>query len=223
MLEPPLLDALNTSHLSWWLLPMALFSGVLTSFTPCVYPLLPITLASLTRYRTQALAPLQYCLGFAAVYALLGGVAAYSGSLFGVVASNPWVQVGFANLLMYLALVNKGWLTFPRLPGPALQSSQGALLMGMTSALVAAPCTSPVLGGLLLFVATSGQPIFGALLLFSFALGMSILLLLAGLSSQFVTRLPRSGAWLNHVPTISALLLLIMAQYFLIQAGKSWL
>lgn len=223
MFDLPLLDALNTAHLSWWLLPLALFSGVLTSFSPCVYPLLPITLATLTRYRTQTLAPLQYCLGFAAIYALLGAIAAWSGSLFGVVASNPWVQVGFANVLIYLALVNKGWLTLPHIPGLRFQGTQGPWLMGMTSALVAAPCTSPALGGLLLFVATSGHLFFGALLLFSFALGMSSLLLLAGLSSQFLASLPRAGTWLTHVPTASALLLLLMAQYFLILAGKSWL
>ncbi|MCG7536169.1 cytochrome c biogenesis protein CcdA [Pseudoalteromonas sp. OOF1S-7] len=222
MFEVPLLDALSTPHLSWWLLPLALLSGVLTSFTPCVYPLLPITLATMTKYRAQ-LAPLQYCLGFAAIYALLGGIAAWSGSLFGVVASNPWIQVAFANLLIYLALVNKGWLAFPRLPGLSFQATLSPLWMGMASALVAAPCTSPVLGGLLLFVASSQHLVFGALLLFSFAVGMSTLLLVAGLSSQLLNRLPRAGSWLNHISTVSALLLLIMAQYFLIQAGKSWL
>ncbi|WP_255230508.1 hypothetical protein [Pseudoalteromonas sp. HM-SA03] len=75
----------------------------------------------------------------------------------------------------------------------------------------------------MLFVANAQQPLLGGALLFSFALGMSTLLLLAGLSTRFLHTLPRSGAWLNHITTATALILVAMAQYFLIQAGKSWL
>lgn len=222
MLETLLLENLATSAIDWWLLPLALLVGILTSFTPCVYPILPITIATLTQQPQHRLAPLFYCFGFAAVYAALGFIAAWTGSLFGQIATNPWVLLVFANLLLYFAAVTKGYLALPALPSAFSNSHSTPLFMGMASALVAAPCTSPVLGGLLLYVANTQHPLLGGALLFSFALGMSSLLLLAGLSSQLLTKLPKSGAWLNHVTTATALLLLVMAQYFLIQAGKSW-
>ncbi|WMN58628.1 sulfite exporter TauE/SafE family protein [Pseudoalteromonas xiamenensis] len=223
MIETLLLDKLATAAISWWQLPLALLVGVLTSFTPCVYPILPITLATLTQQRHQRFAPFVYCLGFAAIYAALGFIAAWTGSLFGQVATNPWVLLVFANVLLYFAAVTKGFLTLPALPSTISNTHSAPLLMGMASALVAAPCTSPVLGGLLLYVANAQQPILGAALLFSFALGMSSLLLIAGLSTRFIAKLPKSGPWLKHITTLTALLLLAMAQYFLIQAGKSWL
>ncbi|KJZ03851.1 cytochrome c biogenesis protein CcdA [Pseudoalteromonas piscicida] len=223
MLESTLLQALSSAETDWWLVPIALLVGVLTSFTPCVYPILPITVATLSQQRHIRLAPIWYALGFAAVYAALGFIAALTGSFFGQVATNPWVLLIFANLLLYFATVSKGLISLPRLPNAIATGSPAPLLMGMASALVAAPCTSPILGGLLLFVANAQQPLLGGALLFSFALGMSTLLLLAGLSTRFLHTLPRSGAWLNHITTATALILVAMAQYFLIQAGKSWL
>ncbi|MEI5640075.1 MULTISPECIES: cytochrome c biogenesis protein CcdA [unclassified Pseudoalteromonas] len=223
MFESTLLQALSAAEANWWLVPFTLLVGVLTSFTPCVYPILPITVATLSQQRHIRLAPVLYALGFATVYAALGFIAALTGSFFGQVATNPWVLLIFANLLLYFAAVSKGLISLPRLPNAIATGSSAPLLMGMASALVAAPCTSPVLGGLLLFVANAQQPLLGAALLFSFALGMSTLMLIAGLSTRFLHQLPKSGAWLNHITTATALILVAMAQYFLIQAGKSWL
>ncbi|MDW7551018.1 cytochrome c biogenesis protein CcdA [Pseudoalteromonas peptidolytica] len=223
MFESTLLQALSSAETSWWLIPLALLIGVLTSFTPCVYPILPITVATLSQQRHIRLAPMLYAIGFAAVYAALGFVAALTGSFFGQIATNPWVLLIFANLLLYFAAVSKRLLPLPAFSTAFSNTASAPLLMGMASAFVAAPCTSPVLGGLLLFVANAQQPLLGGMLLFSFALGMSTLLLLAGFSTRFLDKLPKSGAWLNHITTVTALLLVAMAQYFLIQAGKSWL
>lgn len=72
MFESTLLQALSSAETSWWLIPLALLIGVLTSFTPCVYPILPITVATLSQQRHIRLAPMLYAIGFAAVYAALG-------------------------------------------------------------------------------------------------------------------------------------------------------
>ncbi|KZN60428.1 hypothetical protein N478_07665 [Pseudoalteromonas luteoviolacea S4060-1] len=224
VMESLLVETLSTHGISWWHIPTVLLVGILTSLTPCVYPILPITIATFSHHKHTRLAPLLYCIGFALIYAALGFFAAWSGHLFGQVATNPWVLVLFANGLIYLAAINKGILTMPSLSLPSKRfRSSFPLIMGMASALVAAPCTSPVLGGLLLFVATTQQPILGGVLLFSFALGMSALLLGAGCSARVLSSLPTSGKWLSYINTLTALILIVMAQYFLIQAGKSWL
>ncbi|WP_231100896.1 cytochrome c biogenesis protein CcdA [Pseudoalteromonas luteoviolacea] len=223
-MELLLVETLSTHEISWWHIPTVLLVGVLTSLTPCVYPILPITIATFSHRKHTRLAPLFYCIGFALIYAALGFLAAWSGHLFGQVATNPWVLVLFANGLIYLAAMNKGVISMPSLSLTSKRSSNSLpFIMGMASAMVAAPCTSPVLGGLLLFVATTQQPILGAALLFSFALGMSALLLCAGSSARVLSKLPKSGKWLSYINTLTALILIAMAQYFLIQAGKSWL
>lgn len=224
-LETLLLSQLNVLQLSWWLLLSAFFSGVLASLSPCIYPLLPITIASLaprnSEQQNKKRRAAYYCLGFALVYAALGWLAALSGKMFGSVASDPWVQIGFANLLLYFAAILKGWLALPNLLSNVSLSSQKPFFMGAASGLVAAPCTSPILAGLLLFVAEQQQSGFGAALLFCFALGMSALLFILGVFSHLLNVLPKSGRWLTLPPTIFALLMLFMAQYYLIRAGQA--
>ncbi|MCF2860272.1 sulfite exporter TauE/SafE family protein [Pseudoalteromonas sp. SMS1] len=223
-MEILLLDTLNTAGIGWWQIPTVFILGILTSFTPCVYPILPVTIATFAQRKHTRIGPLLYCTGFSLIYAALGFIAAYSGNLFGQVATHPWVLLLFANGLLYFAALNKGIVPMPSMPMHQFKNpSSVPLVMGMVSALVAAPCTSPVLGGLLMFVATHQQPTVGALLLFSFALGMSTLLLLAGTSTRVLIKLPKSGKWLSYTNTLTSLILIAMAQYFLIQAGKSWL
>ncbi|BBN83253.1 hypothetical protein PA25_32380 [Pseudoalteromonas sp. A25] len=213
------LNQLHLSDMPWWLLLAAFFCGVLASLSPCVYPLVPITLASFgNQHHSNISRPIYYCLGFATLYALLGWFAATTGSLFGQVASHPIVLVAFANFLLYFAAVLKGWLPLPAIPLLQFNHQPNAFLMGATSGLVAAPCTSPVLAGLLLFVAQQQHGTFAALLLFCFALGMSALLLLV---AMFSTRIPKSGPWLKIAPNIFALLLIVMAQFYLLKAGQS--
>ncbi|KZN60763.1 hypothetical protein N473_23840 [Pseudoalteromonas luteoviolacea CPMOR-1] len=221
-MEQTILGALTTSNINGWQIPVVFFIGLLTSLTPCVYPILPITVATFAQQKHPRIAPLLYCIGFAFIYAGLGFIAATTGSLFGQVASDPLVLLGFANVLLLFAAINKGLVTLPTQRFALKNTSAVPLIMGMISALVAAPCTSPILGALLIFVASAQQPLLGASLLFSFALGMSTLLLLAGTSARLLAALPKSGKWLAHINNLTALMLLIMAQYFLIQAGKSW-
>ncbi|MCF6437427.1 cytochrome c biogenesis protein CcdA [Pseudoalteromonas sp. MMG022] len=220
-----LLTLLTSPSLHWWLILAAFGAGVLASLSPCIYPLLPITVAMLAPKAGNQVRAVQnaalYCLGFALLYALLGLLAAQTGQLFGQVASNPWLLIGFANLLLYMAAIMKGWLTLPSLFIFNSARSRNPLLMGATSGLVAAPCTSPVLMGLLVLVANQQHVWLGGMLLFFFALGMSSLLFLAGTFSQLLARLPKSGPWLSIAPNIFALLLFVMAQFYLIKAGQN--
>ncbi|MBQ4839889.1 sulfite exporter TauE/SafE family protein [Pseudoalteromonas luteoviolacea] len=222
-MEQQIIGTLNSLDLNGWLIPAVFLVGVLTSLTPCVYPILPITIATFSQRKSPRIAPLLYCLGFAFIYTGLGLAAALTGSLFGRVASNPWILLMFANSLLYFAAVNKGIVSLPSLPNQPQLRSTLPFIAGMASALVAAPCTSPVLGALLILVASNQHPLLGAILLFSFALGMSALLLLAGTSTRLLSKLPNSGKWLSYINSFTALILVAMAQYFLIQAGKSWL
>ncbi|OHU96991.1 hypothetical protein BIW53_03625 [Pseudoalteromonas byunsanensis] len=220
-----LLTLLASPSQNGWLLVIAFGAGLLASLSPCIYPLLPITIATLaptSNNQSSALGNASlYCLGFALLYALLGLLAALTGQLFGQIASNPWLLIGFANLLLYMAAIMKGWLTLPTLPVSHSHRSHTPFVMGATSGLVAAPCTSPVLAGLLVFVAKQQQLWLGGALLFFFALGMSALLFLAGTFGQLLNRLPKSGPWLTLAPNIFALILIFMAQFYLIKAGQN--
>lgn len=206
-MESYIQTALQSGQPSAGLVLLVLAAGVLTSLAPCVYPMVPITASIVGRFSTgriqSALYSLIYVLGLAAVYALLGVLAALTGHLFGSVASHPLVLAGAALLCILLALWMSGLVRLPALFG-SLRAPQNSpfrppllFAMGAASGLVMAPCTSPVLGILLIFVASQGQPLWGALLMFIFSLGMSSLLVLVGTFSGALTQLPKAGPWMK--------------------------
>lgn len=213
--------------------PLVFGAGLLTSLTPCVYPLIPVTVSILgakkagSKARAFVLA-LAYVLGIAVTYAALGAFAALTGSLFGQVASSPWVNIGMAALLATLSLNMLEVFQF-RLPGFAGASAgtreAGVLsnfLLGLAFGLVASPCTAPVLGAVLLWVGKSGSVVRGSSLLFVFALGMGAFLLAVGTFSSLATTLPKSGNWMIRIKTAMGILLLGMAGWFCFQAGQLW-
>ncbi len=216
-----------------WLLPLAvLATGILTSLSPCVYPLLPITVGTLGAFNNgktlQAFFnAMIYVSGLAMVYGLLGLLAAMTGQLFGAVASHPVTQILVANVLLFFSAWMMGWVNlsgwYPQGDLSALKPYRRCYLfaLGALSGLVAAPCTSPVLGMLLMYVAAKGSPVTGAVLLIIFAYGMSTLLILAGTFGGLLQRLPRSSRWLTLIKSLLALMLLAAAQYLLLMAGKT--
>jgi thiol:disulfide interchange protein DsbD len=215
-------------------IPLLFMAGVATSITPCIYPMIPITAGVLggagaagrTRRQT-ALLTLTYVLGLALVYAVLGLVAGLTGSLFGAISANRWAYFTIGNLLLIFALA-----MLDVIPVAAPQklvawasrigagSYGGAFLMGATSGLVAAPCGAPAFAAVLTFVAATKSGMLGFIYLFVFSLGMTALLVVVGLSSGALARLPRSGRWLSIVKKISGLLLLAVAEYYFIAMGK---
>ncbi len=208
-------------------------AGVLTSLTPCVYPMIPITAAVIagntdaraTRRRTILLT-LSYVSGLALLYALLGLLAGMTGSLFGTVASNPWVRFAVGNLLLICALAMLEVIPVAA-PARALQwasrlgggSYPAVFLLGATSGVVAAPCGAPAFAAVLTFVATTQSALLGFLYLLVFSLGMTALLVVVGLFSGAAAHLPRSGVWMLWIKRAAGVVLLAMAEYYFIQMG----
>lgn len=216
-------------------LPVVFVGGVLTSLTPCIYPMIPITAAVVGGQSLDGAAPrrrvigltMSYVLGLSTVYALLGLLAGLSGSVFGAVSSNPWMSFLIANLLIVFALMMLDAVPVPvpqRLLARAASLDgrgryAGTFGMGAASGLVAAPCGAPVMGAVLGWVAATQSAVLGFLYLFSFSLGMSALLVAVGLSAGGVVRLPRAGAWMRWVKRAFALIMLGAAEYYLITMG----
>ena len=218
-------------------LPVLFIAGVLTSFTPCIYPMIPITAAIVggqsvgdaapSKVRTVLLT-LTYVAGLALTYATLGVIAGLTGTIFGSVSTNPWLYFAMANLLILAALVLLDVLPL-RIPAPLLNRAatagtagrfSGAFVMGAVSGLVAAPCSAPVMAAVLTWVTTTKRAGLGFLYLFSFSLGMCALLVAVGLFSGAAARLPKAGAWMIWVKRGFALVMVGVAEYYLVQMGK---
>ncbi|MCI0432470.1 MAG: sulfite exporter TauE/SafE family protein [Gemmatimonadetes bacterium] len=213
-------------------LAMLFGAGVLTSLTPCIYPMIPITVsviggtAGQAPFRRRVLLTLTYVAGLALLYALLGLLAGLTGSLFGTVAANPWARFAIGNLLLLfgLAMVDvipvaapARWTAWAsRLQGGSLPA---VFLLGATSGLVAAPCGAPAFAAVLTWVSTTQSALLGFLYLFVFSLGMTALLVAVGLSSGALAALPRSGRWMTWAKRLAGVILIGMAEYYFIQMG----
>jgi thiol:disulfide interchange protein DsbD len=204
-------------------LGIAFLGGVLTSLTPCVYPMIIITVSvfgarqTKTRLEGAALSTV-FVLGMAALFTPLGIAAALAGGVHGALLSNPWVLGGLALLFVLLSLSMFGAFEM-NLP-PALQNRlaqvggtgyRGAFLLGLVSGVIAAPCTGPVLLALLSWVGTSGEVVTGGASLFVYALGLGLLFWVVG---TFAVSLPKSGRWLEWVKSAFGIIMLVMALYY---------
>jgi cytochrome c-type biogenesis protein len=240
MLLPAILQAEQASGLSGTLSanPMlalaTLFgAGVLTSLTPCIYPMIPITVSVISgtarvgqsKGRTAALT-LTYVVGLATFYAVLGLVAGLSGSLFGAVSASPWALLVMGNLLLLFGLFMLDVFPVPvprRLmtwaAGREGGSYGGVFLLGATSGIVAAPCGAPAFAVVLTWVAATGAGLMGFVYLFVFSLGMTALLVVVGLFSGTLAVLPRSGTWMVWVKKGAGVLMIAVAQYYFVKAG----
>lgn len=178
------------------------------------------------RKRTLVLT-LMYVLGLSLFYAILGLFAGLTGSLFGSVSTNPWLVFAMANLLLLAALALLDVIPI-RLPAALLRLSQagtagrasGAFIMGAASGLVAAPCSAPVMAGVLTWVGTTKSATLGFIYLFAFSLGMCTLLVVVGLFSGSIAALPKSGVWMLWIKRVFAVILIGVAEYYLIQLGQ---
>ena len=208
-------------------------AGVLTSLTPCIYPLIPITASVISgttrenqsRSRTVALT-LTFVVGMALLYAVLGLVAGLSGTLFGTVSANPWALLAVGNLLLLFSLFMLEVFPVPvprRLMAWAGNQGGGSfgavLLLGASSGIVAAPCGAPAFAVVLTWVAATQSGIMGFFYLFSFSLGMTAILVVVGLFSGTLALLPRSGRWMVWVKKGAGLVMMGVAQYYFIKAG----
>ena len=208
-------------------------AGVLTSLTPCIYPMIPITVGVLggTAQRGRGgrrplILTITYVLGLALLYATLGLVAGLSGSLFGTVSASRWARLVIGNLLLLfgLAMLDVIPVSAPqrllRWAGGLRGGSVPAVfLLGATSGIVAAPCGAPAFAAVLTWVTTTRSAVFGFVYMFAFSLGMTALLVVVGLFSGTVAALPRSGRWMVWVKALGGMIILAMAEYYFIQMG----
>ena len=206
--------------------------GVGLSFTPCVYPMIPITVAVIggkaggdqqaTRKPLHAFfLSLVYVLGIAIVYSTLGVIAASTGGLFGAALQNPWV-IGFViAVFIGLALSMFGVYTLQvpsfisdRLGAQTRSGIIGVFLMGLVSGIVASPCIGPALAGVLVYIASTGNKLLGFWMLFVFAWGLGVILIVLGTFSGAIKAMPKSGTWMVTVERIFGIILLGAALYY---------
>ncbi len=205
------------------------FSGILLSFTPCVFPMIPITLSVIGARGEKNPArgfflSLLYVIGMALTYAVLGLFAASTGSLFGSLFQSTAFILALVAIFVTLAIGMFGAyeLQIPssvatrlnRVGGGRGGGGIGIFLMGIVAGLVASPCVGPVLVGLLVYIAQTGSKLFGFTLLFTLAMGIGVIFLVIGTFSGLLTALPGAGTWMENVKKFFGWLLLGVALYF---------
>jgi thiol:disulfide interchange protein DsbD len=209
--------------------------GLALNLTPCVYPMMGVTIslfgggvgggglgapaASGVNALPRAIV---YVLGIALMYSSLGVIAALTGGLFGGWLANPWVlgAIGLLLLAMALSMFGLYELTVPsgvlsKLGGAAGASLFGTFLAGLLVGVFAAPCIGPPIIALLAFVGAKGDPVFGFWAFFVLSMGLGLPYLVLGVSSGLLTRLPRSGSWMEWVKHLLGVVLLGVAAFYL--------
>lgn len=211
-----------------WTLLGIFAGGMALNLTPCVYPLIPITVSYFGGRATRSekgmgrlvAQGLCYMLGLALANSTLGIVAALTGGLMGAMLQNPVVLAAVASILVVFASSLFGFWEL-RLPSRlTLAASKsytgcfGSLFMGLTLGVVAAPCIGPFVLGLLTWVAGMGSPWLGFLVFFTLSLGLGLPLFLLAVFSGQIEKLPRSGDWMVWVRKLMGWVLVGMAAYF---------
>ena len=211
-----------------WLAFLLVFAGgILTSLTPCVYPLIPITVSIFGANEDAGLLKsfllsVVYVIGIVVMYSILGVTVASTGAVFGQIMANPWVVSFISLILVTLGLSMFGVFEI-RLPYSVQNRLNtvggtgfaGALAMGTVAGVIAAPCTGPALAVVLTYIATTGSLFLGFWLMFTYALGMGLLFIGIGTFSGLLSALPRSGKWMYILENIFGIAIITMALYFL--------
>lgn len=226
--------------LSKGMLPALLFIfvvGFVTSLTPCVYPMIPITLAVIgarskeqSKMKSFSLSVV-YVFGIALTYSILGVAAAKTGALFGAALSSIWVVTGIAVVFVIMGLSMYGLF---EIQPPAFIRDKfgtaktgggygGAMAAGLVAGVVASPCVGPVLVSVLAHIAKTQDMVLGFSLLFTFALGMGMLFIVIGTSSSLLGHLPKAGPWMDGVKFFFGTTMIAMALYYIQPLYPVWL
>ena len=227
-LDNPLARALTRGG---WAALLALFAtGLLLNLTPCVFPMLGVTVSIFGARRAaptiQVLGlAMVYVLGMASMYSALGVIAGLTGGLFGGALQNPLVQGGIGLLLVALSFSMFGlyqlqapvWL-LARLGGSGGTSVAGVFASGLVVGVIAAPCIGPPIVTLLAIVAAKGDPWFGFRSFFTLSLGLGAPYLVLATFSTLIQRLPRSGEWMIWVERAFGVVLLSLGMFYAMNA-----
>ncbi len=204
---------------------IVLLGGLALNLTPCVYPLIGVTIAYFGNQgggsrRVLTLAIL-FVLGIAIMFSSVGVAVALSGGLFGAAMQNPYVLATVAAMMLLLAASSFGFFVIQppqfmaQWAGAARPGYAGSFLMGLGMGVVAAPCIGPIVLGLLLMVERSGNPLFGFALFFTLAIGLGLPYIGLAMAAGSIRRLPRSGEWLAWIEQLFGFILVGLAIYFL--------
>jgi len=220
------MEQVLASHGMWLGLVVVFLGGLALNLTPCVFPMIPVTLAFFSgqaagRVGYATWLGVVYVAGMSLMYAILGMAAASTGALFGSWLQHPLVLVGLAGLVTALALSMFGlyelrpprWVT--RRLGEAKSGTAGALVMGLTVGLIAAPCIGPFILGLLVFVSELANPWAGFGIFLTLGLGMGLPYVFVGALANQMSRWPKAGAWLVWIKRALGVVLIGLALYFL--------
>lgn len=224
-------------------LVIAYFGGVLASLTPCVYPMIPITISvvgglqdgSKPDWKHVLTRAGLYVAGMTLVYSILGVIAGLAGTIFGSFTNTANWYWGLALVFALAGLIMmdvipfdpltiwqwiKRKLRFPNKSRPLhtpKSTALGAFVLGATSGLIAAPCTTPVLSAILAVIAKSKSGVVGFSLMVAFSLGLGTLLMLVATFAGVLQVLPRSGHWMNKIKLFSGLILICFSFYLVYQ------
>ncbi len=225
-LEDSFQAALGNEQLIWAGL-LSVLAGFLTSLSPCVYPLIPVTLSIMGTRRVKShwhgftIASV-YVLGMTLLYAFLGILFVSFGWLAGSTLQSPWMigLVAFIFTLLSMSMFNAFEFAIPqsmmnRISRKGGEGYPGVFLMGLLSGVIAAPCTGPILTFILTLLAEEGNFLRGILLMMLFSFGLGIPFLVLGTFSSFIARLPKSGSWMNVVKTSFGIVMMSTAFYYL--------
>ncbi len=218
---------------------LCFFSGILTSLTPCVYPMIPVTLSIFGRSaredrkaRTFSPATFKlsaiYVAGMCATYSVMGLFAGMTGSLFGQLLQSSWMLGFLVVLFTVLGLGQVGIFKVSLPPSMQTKLSQiggtqnlwGVFVMGLVAGLVVSPCVGPVIAGILAFVLKTSDAMKGFLYFFSFSLGLGVLFLVMGAFSGVLAKLPRSGPWMSGINYFLAAMMFLAAGYYAVLFAK---
>lgn len=222
----PISSALESQGI-WVGLILVFLGGLALNLTPCVYPLIPITIGYFggqSEGKTSRLffMGVLFVLGMAVTYSVVGVITSLSGAVFGALLQNTIVILVIVAIFVVLSLSMFGLYEF-KMPdtlvakaGGAKGGFYGAFFMGLTMGIVAAPCIGPFVIGLVTYVAAKGDPYFGFLMFFVLALGLGLPYLFLAIFSGKIKSLPRAGEWMEAVKHVFGFILLGMALYFLL-------
>ena len=211
---------------SWLAFVLVFLGGLLSSMTPCVYPMIPITISFIgARSKGKLHGFIQsvyFVLGMALVYSILGVVAALGGGSFGAIGQSPVMQAVIAGIFLILAASMFGAfeIQMPSALSAKMQAGDrssplGAIVMGAVTGFIAAPCVGPIIAVLLVFIASTQNVLLGFFLMLSYALGMGLLFLVIGTFAGALNALPGAGSWMETVKKFFGVVMVAMAVYFL--------
>lgn len=221
-----LAGALSGGNL-WLAFLLVFVAGIVTSLTPCVYPLIPITVSIFganesTGILKSFILSVVYVFGIVVTYSILGVAVASTGAVFGQIMANPWV-IGFISLILFALGLSMFGVFEIRLPSSVQNRLNtvggtgyvGAFVMGTVAGIIAAPCTGPALAAVLAYIATTNSTLLGFWLMFTYAIGMGLLFICIGTFSGLISSLPRSGGWMYILENIFGLAIISVALFFL--------